>query len=83
MSHVLAIGGYSRKIVGFITLPKKNLILIYDLLFRPLLLSEGLWNQVRVDHGNGSYTHSYSTALPLNSQTKSISPAHSTITFKT
>lgn len=51
ITHVLAIDGYSRKIVGFITIPKKNPIMIYDLLFRPLLLTEGLWNQVRVDHG--------------------------------
>ena len=36
VTHVLAIDGYSRKI------PKKNPILIYDLLFCPLLLSEGL-----------------------------------------
>ena len=40
VTHVLAIDGFSRTIVGFITLPKKNPIL----LFCPLLLSEGLWN---------------------------------------
>ena len=51
VTHVVAIDGYSRKIVGFVTIPKKNPILIYDLLFRPLLLSQGLWDQVRVDHG--------------------------------
>ena len=51
-THVLAIDGYSRKIVGFITLPKKNAVHMYDVLFRPLLLSEGLWEQVRVDHGS-------------------------------
>ena len=49
--HVVAIDGYSRKIVGFITIPKKNASVIYDLLFRPLLHSQGLWDQVRVDHG--------------------------------
>ena len=38
VTHVLAINGYSRKIVGFITIHKKNTILICDLLFRPLLL---------------------------------------------
>ena len=36
VTHVLAIDGYSRKIVGFITIPKKTPI---HLLFRPLLLS--------------------------------------------
>ena len=51
MTHVVAIDGYSRKIVGFIMLPAKNVIAIYDCLFRPLLLKEGLWVQVRVDHG--------------------------------
>ena len=50
MTHVLAIEGYSRKIVGFITIPKKNATIVYDLLFRPLL-SQGLWEQVRTDHG--------------------------------
>ena len=51
VTHVVAVDGFSRKIVGFITIPKKNPILIYDLLFRPLLQSQGLWDQVRVDHG--------------------------------
>ena len=50
-THVLAVDGYSRKIVGFVTIPKKNSVVVYDLLFRPLLLSQGLWEQVRVDHG--------------------------------
>ena len=39
-----------RKIVGFVTLPLKNAFAIYDLL-RPLLLREGLWEQVHIDHG--------------------------------
>ena len=52
MTHVVAVEGYSRKIVGFITLPVKNAIAIYDYLFRPLLLKEGLWVQARVDHGH-------------------------------
>lgn len=52
MTHVVAVDGYLRKIVGFITLPVKNAIAIYDCLFRPLLQQEGLWVQVRVDHGS-------------------------------
>ena len=47
VTHVLAVDGYSRKVVGFITLPIKNAI---DLLLRPLLLKEGIWEQLRVDH---------------------------------
>ncbi len=49
--HVMAIDGYSRKICGLISIPRKNPILIYDKLFRPLLSTVGLWDQVRVDHG--------------------------------
>lgn len=49
--HVLAIDGYSRKLVGFITLPSKNPIQIYKLLYRPILQQHGIWDQLRMDHG--------------------------------
>ena len=49
--HVLAIDGYSRKIVGFVTIQKKNPIMIYDLLFCPILLEYGVWDQLRMDQG--------------------------------
>ena len=51
VTHVLAVHGFSRKIVGLITLPVKNAISIYHAIMRPLLISEGMWEQVRVDHG--------------------------------
>ena len=51
VTHVLAVDGFSRKIVGLITIPQKNAIAIYNALMRPLLLSEGMWEQIRVDHG--------------------------------
>ena len=51
ITHVAAIDGYSRKIVGFITIPRKNAIAIYNALFKPMLINEGLWEQLRVDHG--------------------------------
>ena len=35
----------------FITIRKKKTILICDLHFRPLLQSQGLWDQICVDHG--------------------------------
>ena len=38
LTHVAAIDGYSRKIVGFITLPVKNNVEIYTHLFRLVLL---------------------------------------------
>lgn len=49
--HVLAVDGFSRKLVGFITIPKKNPILIYRFLYRPILQKYGLWDQLRMDHG--------------------------------
>ena len=49
---VVAIAGYSRKIMGLITFPHKNAIAIYDLLFQPLLASIGLWEQIHIDHGS-------------------------------
>ena len=51
VTHILAVDGYSRKIVGLITIPKKNAMAIYNTLMYPLLTSEGMWEQVRVDHG--------------------------------
>ena len=49
--HVIAVDGYSRKIVGFATMPRKNPITIYREVYRPLLFSHGIWNQLRTDHG--------------------------------
>ena len=49
--HVLAVDGFSRKLVGFITIPSKNPIMIYKLLYRPILQQYGLWDQLRMDHG--------------------------------
>ena len=49
--HVLAVDGYSRKIVGFITLPRKYPTAIYRYLFHPVLLRYGMWQQLRMDHG--------------------------------
>ena len=51
VTHVLAIDGYSRKVVGFITIQVKNAVEIYRLLFHPILLHSGLWDQVRTDGG--------------------------------
>ena len=43
VTHVTAIDGFSRKIVGMITIPVKNQISIYSTLFRPMFLQYGLW----------------------------------------
>lgn len=50
-THVALIDGCSRMIVGYASMPIKNPILIYEFAFRPALLEYGLWNQLRVDHG--------------------------------
>jgi len=47
---VVAIDGFSRKIVGMIILIK-NPITIYNTLMKPLMEVEGLWQQVRIDLG--------------------------------
>ena len=44
VTHVLAVDGYSRKIVGIVTMPVKNAITIYHAILRPLLATEGLWD---------------------------------------
>lgn len=49
--HVIAVDGFSCKIVRFSTMPRKNPITIYNTMMRPLLLSEGIWDQFRSDHG--------------------------------
>lgn len=51
VTHALAIDGFSRKVVGFLSLPQKNTVEICARLFLPLLLRTGLWDQVRSDGG--------------------------------
>lgn len=46
--HVVAVDGYSLKIS---TMPRKKPITIYGTIMRHLLLSEGIWDQFRSDHG--------------------------------
>ena len=50
-THVAIIDGCSRMICGFASMEIKNPILIYEFLFRPAIVQFGLWNQLRVDHG--------------------------------
>ena len=49
--HFVAVDSYCRKIVGFLTMSRKNPITIYNTVFRPLLVSDGIWDQVRTDQG--------------------------------
>lgn len=54
VTHILAVDGFNRKIVGLITIPQKNAIIAHLYAFiriRPLFLSEGMLKQIRLDHG--------------------------------
>ncbi|XP_076876123.1 uncharacterized protein LOC143525735 [Brachyhypopomus gauderio] len=55
VTHVLAVDGYSSKIVGYSTMPVKNNLTIYGEVYRPAVLSFGLWDTVRVDCGKEFY----------------------------
>ncbi|XP_032365446.1 uncharacterized protein LOC116680976 [Etheostoma spectabile] len=55
VTHVLAIDGFSKKVVGHSTMPIKNNLAIYEDVFRPAVLTYGMWDQVRVDHGKEFY----------------------------
>lgn len=50
-THVAIIDSCSRMICGFASMGVKNPIMIYDQVFRPVLLLYGLWEQLRIDHG--------------------------------
>ena len=51
VTHVLAMDGHSRMIIGFVTIPMKNSVALHASLFRPIILKCGMFDQVRTDHG--------------------------------
>ncbi|KAF0023447.1 hypothetical protein F2P81_024077 [Scophthalmus maximus] len=55
VTHVLAVDGFSKKIVSHSTMPVKNNLIIYEEVYRPAVLSYGLWDQVKVDCGREFY----------------------------
>nr|XP_033470480.1 uncharacterized protein LOC117249161 isoform X2 [Epinephelus lanceolatus] len=55
VTHVLALDGFSKKVVAHSTMPIKNNLTIYEDVFRPAVLAHGIWDQVRVDHGKEFY----------------------------
>ncbi|KAI7799914.1 hypothetical protein IRJ41_018690 [Triplophysa rosa] len=50
-THVLAIDGFSNKIVSFSSMPIKNNLLIYEDVYRSAIVNHGMWDQIRVHHG--------------------------------
>ncbi|XP_077060356.1 uncharacterized protein LOC143712007 [Siphateles boraxobius] len=55
VTHVIAIDGYSKKIVANATMPVKNNLAIYEEVYRPAVTHYGMWDQLRVDHGKEFY----------------------------
>ncbi|XP_073688666.1 uncharacterized protein [Garra rufa] len=55
VTHVIAVDGYSFKVVGHATMPIKNNLTIYEEVYRPAVLFNGMWDQVRVDFGKEFY----------------------------
>ncbi|CAL9696616.1 unnamed protein product [Knipowitschia caucasica] len=55
VTHVVAVDGYSSKIVAYATMPVKNNLTIYEEVYRPAVATHGMWDQVRVDHGKEFY----------------------------
>ncbi|KAK2868885.1 hypothetical protein Q7C36_000756 [Tachysurus vachellii] len=61
VTHVLAIDGFSKKVVAHSTMPIKNNLAIYEcqdsawILAMPAVLEYGIWDKVRVDHGKEFY----------------------------
>ena len=50
-TYVALIDRCSRMICGYSSMEVKNSILIYEFVFRPAIIQYGLWNQLRIDHG--------------------------------
>uniref|UniRef100_UPI003AAFAF35 uncharacterized protein n=1 Tax=Centroberyx gerrardi TaxID=166262 RepID=UPI003AAFAF35 len=59
VTYVVAIDGYSGKVVGHSTMPIKNNLVTYDEVYRNAVLTYGLWDQLRVDHGGEFYLSLY------------------------
>lgn len=55
VTYVLARDGFSGKIVGGSVMPRKNNEIIYDTVYRRCVLQNGLWDEIRVDHGKEFY----------------------------
>ena len=50
-THAPLIDGCSGIICDYASMEVKSPILIYEYVFRTAILKHGLWNQLRIDHG--------------------------------
>ncbi len=55
VTHVIAIDGFSSKLMAWSTMPLKNNCQIYDEVYRSACLEYGLFDQIRVDYGREFY----------------------------
>ncbi|XP_051976211.1 uncharacterized protein LOC127638638 [Xyrauchen texanus] len=55
VTHVIAVDGYSSKVVAHATMPVKNNLTIYEEVYRTAVVNHGMWDQVRVDYGKEFY----------------------------
>ena len=53
--YELAIDGYPWTITAGVVMSQKNNITIYDEVYLPTVVKDGLWDQVRVDYGREFY----------------------------
>ncbi|KAK3724997.1 hypothetical protein QZH41_017473, partial [Actinostola sp. cb2023] len=53
--YVCCIDGFSRYVPAFAVMPVKNNPVIYEEVYRKVVTSEGLFDQIRVDHGKEFY----------------------------
>ncbi|XP_070567389.1 uncharacterized protein [Ptychodera flava] len=68
VTHIIFIDGYSRKIVGHVTMPLKNPIAIYKV-YREIVLRDGLWDMLRLDHGREFCLINYVQTLLMDHRT--------------
>ncbi|XP_075309265.1 uncharacterized protein LOC142370724 [Odontesthes bonariensis] len=59
VTHVMAVDGYSKAIVGYATMLVKNNLIIYEDVYRSAVLQYGMWDHIRVDHGKEFYLTLY------------------------
>jgi hypothetical protein len=76
VTHVIAVDGFSSKIHAFATMPIKNNLLIYEHVYRKIVIDVGLFDQVRVDHGREFYLCLYQQENVSNFRTNSNRPAY-------
>lgn len=61
--HAACIDGFTSKIIKHVILPEKNNILLYELMFKPIIEEYGIWDSLRVDYGTEWFLVLYAQEL--------------------